>query len=204
MLMFSVYLMALLVTGGVKAGGHAGEPTFVHGAAVHHPETVREELDPRSHQLASGPQRVSDTVQAGPAAQPGGPGWRDTDAGQTHARVGTGVLDAEETGSDDELFQESLHCIGTEPFWSLKVDSRVRFARMAEPYTILSGSRATPSSNHTNVWSLEARGVGSERALLFLRRTDQCSDDMSDFRYRYEVFVRISGDVYSGCCNRLP
>ncbi len=134
----------------------------------------------------------------------GGPAWQQTDAGQTDARASTGSLDPQETGGNDELFQEPLHCIGTEPFWSLKVDSRVRFARMAEPYTILSGSRATPSSNHTNVWSLEARGAGSERAVLFLRRTDQCSDDMSDFRYRYEVFVRISGDVYSGCCNRLP
>ncbi len=105
---------------------------------------------------------------------------------------------------EDRLFEEPLKCLGTEPFWSLAVDSRVRFARLGESPSVLSGSRPTLSSNHTNVWFLKARGGHGELALLFLRRTDQCSDDMSDFSYRYEIYLQIHGKVYSGCCNRLP
>ncbi|MDJ0871194.1 MAG: hypothetical protein QNJ87_05455 [Gammaproteobacteria bacterium] len=110
----------------------------------------------------------------------------------------------EQQAPENSLFREPLKCIGTEPFWSLEVDSRVRFARLGESPSTLSGSPSTLSSNHTNVWFLEAQGERGELVPLFLRRTDQCSDDMSDFSYRYEIYLQIQGKVYSGCCNRLP
>lgn len=203
-LALSVCLVVLLVSGRADGQGVAGETFSIQGVAPHDVLNDREGPDPRSAKVETIPGDGPRIVPTGSGTQVGGSTWREIDYRGTPAWVNARFLELEQQGSDDGLFEEPLNCGGTEPFWSLKVDSRVRFKLMAEPYPTLSGSKATLSANHTNVWSLEAQGTGGERAVLFLRKTGQCSDDMSDFRYQYEVFVRIGGEVYSGCCNRLP
>lgn len=203
-LAFLVCLVTFVAFPRADALGDAAEDSSIRAVVSDDAREVREGPNLHAAGEQSTPGDASRVVPAAPGTQEDAVAASGVDCGRSRGAGSAGSREADQPGGVSNLFDEPLNCIGTEPFWNLKVDTRIRFKRMAEPYSTLSGSEAVLSGNHTNVWSLEAWSSGGERAVLFLRETGQCSDDMSDFRYRYEVFVRIGGEAYSGCCNRLP
>jgi uncharacterized membrane protein len=99
----------------------------------------------------------------------------------------------------------SLECVGTEPFWSLDLKgSVVIFEDLDSVHGEFELSKVITSSNHTNRWLLLARNSESSNMSIALNKTDQCSDDMSDFSYEYEVMIVTPEEkLFSGCCNRI-
>ena len=105
----------------------------------------------------------------------------------------------------------TLKCIGTEPFWSLDLKGQdITLEDLDSARGSFKLSKAIASSNHTNRWFLTADGSkqkGSKRKdslSLALFKTNQCSDDMSDFSYEYDVIISTpDAQVLSGCCNRI-
>ncbi|MGF1727154.1 hypothetical protein [Photobacterium nomapromontoriensis] len=100
----------------------------------------------------------------------------------------------------------TLHCLGTEPFWSIDLqenDIRLEDLNMTEQHFKL--TQVIMSSNHTNKWFLTAKSKNQNDLLtISLSKTGQCSDDMSDFNYEYEIIVSTPDAlVLSGCCNRI-
>lgn len=100
----------------------------------------------------------------------------------------------------------TLKCIGTEPFWSLDLKGQdIILKDLDSVRGSFKLSKAIASSNHRNRWFLTAESSKREDSLsLALFKTNQCSDDMSDFSYEYDVIISTpDAQVLSGCCNRI-
>lgn len=97
---------------------------------------------------------------------------------------------------------EPLSCLGTEPFWSLAIDEGQADYESFEGKTrSLALTRVRQSTNHSNQWLLALKN-GSDRGTAFLMRTGQCSDDMSDRSYPYQLSIELpDGSFLSGCCS---
>ena len=98
-----------------------------------------------------------------------------------------------------------LKCLGSEPFWSLDVNQqKVTLEDLGSNQLNFQLTTATTSSNHTNRWFLTASNYKKDNLSIALIKTNQCSDDMSDFSYEYEVIISTpEAEVLSGCCNRI-
>lgn len=99
----------------------------------------------------------------------------------------------------------TLKCLGSEPFWSLDVNrQKVTLEDLSSNQLSFQLTKATTSINHTNRWFLTANNSKKDNLSIALIKTNQCSDDMSDFNYEYEVIISTpEAEVLSGCCNRV-
>jgi len=113
---------------------------------------------------------------------------------------------AEELKPSSPVKFETLKCLGTEPFWSIDVkDNNLSMEDLNGTVKNFTLNAAIQSDNHNNRWFLKANdNKDNSPVILALTKSDQCSDDMSDFNYEYDVTALIQGDkVLSGCCNRI-
>lgn len=102
-------------------------------------------------------------------------------------------------------FENSLECVGTEPFWSLQIDPSglSTFEAMgATPKALLIKDKQQ-AVGRLDVWRLSFHGKDPELpSSLFLVKSGRCSDDMSDHRYAYDLFVAVgSQSALKGCCD---
>ena len=97
----------------------------------------------------------------------------------------------------------TLTCLGTEPFWSLDVESvKITTRDIDENETTYALSSVSPSNNHTNRWMLQGTAQSANELNIALWKTNSCSDDMSERSYQYEIIYNTPDDgVFSGCCN---
>jgi uncharacterized membrane protein len=117
--------------------------------------------------------------------------------------AGTGTLCADENGLS---FQENLFCVFTEPFYSVDVENGdLIFKDMSEKSIPFLVTKIQQSLNHTNTWVLKAKSSKDGNVMMFIQETNNCSDDMSDFTYKYNiVFHSESKNItLSGCGNRI-
>lgn len=107
--------------------------------------------------------------------------------------------------------QRGLRCVGTEPFWSLFVDSETGSARFLTP------EEEGPEMNITATWPGEdwrpvaalqlSRAEGSGVAVI---RTEACSDGMSEMAYGLATDIFLQGKTAApasalrGCCSLAP
>ncbi len=101
----------------------------------------------------------------------------------------------------------NLTCNGSEPDWFLKLDVHkkiIEFESLSFAKQTFLPQAIKASKNNTNQWFVTADAVqGKEKLNISLIETHQCSDDMSDFVYRYSMLINtVSHGAYSGCCNR--
>jgi uncharacterized membrane protein len=116
--------------------------------------------------------------------------------------AGTGTLRANENGLS---FKENLFCIFTEPFYSVDIKNGELFFRdMSEKTIPFIVTKIQQSLNHSNIWVLNAKSGKDGNVTMFIQETNSCSDDMSDFTYKYNiVFHSESKNItLSGCGNR--
>ncbi len=103
----------------------------------------------------------------------------------------------------DSGFNKKLSCLGTEPFWNLSINSNQIILNNPidhmRTYTI---TKMEQSMNSTVKWFIEGIASNGEKLAIYLSE-GTCSDDMSDTRYRYQVFIYDSAKstAISGCCN---
>lgn len=99
---------------------------------------------------------------------------------------------------------EPLSCSGTEPFWGLLLKGhQTVLDSLSKGPVGLTLSPARRSPQMTTAWAIDARTKKTDRPVsIIVRRTDQCSDGMSDIVFPYETFITIhGGPFYAGCCS---
>ncbi len=99
------------------------------------------------------------------------------------------------TSALDKAVEKGYNCIGTEPFWNVKVEkTSITFHLMGEepmqyPY------RAVQKQGMTSVYETMLKG---SRLKVMITEAG-CSDGMSDAHYPYTVTVEKDGETYRGC-----
>lgn len=91
--------------------------------------------------------------------------------------------------------ENSYNCIGTEPFWNVKVEaSGITFLLMGEE-AVAYPYKAARKQGAARVYETSAQG-----SRLKLSITEEgCSDGMSDTHYPFKVTVEKDGTTYQGC-----
>jgi len=101
---------------------------------------------------------------------------------------------------------ENLRCIGGEPNWVMAFDLMNKSIELDSPAfkrKVFTAREIKRSHNATNQWFIDASN-GEEISSFALRKTNKCSDDMSDSPYKYGIIINTLNDgVFSGCCNRM-
>lgn len=99
-------------------------------------------------------------------------------------------------------FAEPLKCLGTEPFWSLdSSNGQTAFSSMGDKASTYAIVNISQSQNQTNAWLFHFTDGANQRRIV-LKKTGQCSDNMSDRLYDYELgFELPEGRYLTGCCN---
>ncbi|SPJ23226.1 COG3650 family protein [Palleronia abyssalis] len=101
-------------------------------------------------------------------------------------------------------FPSPATCFGTEPFWSVEIDTKeVSFARAGEQTMTFTAGNRTTAEGRRDRWSLRAFDEG--RSLTTVIGTDLCTDGMSDQTFGLSGDVILSTDdshvLLSGCCS---
>lgn len=117
--------------------------------------------------------------------------------------AGTSTLCANENGLS---FKENLFCVFTEPFYSVDIkNGKLIFRDMSEKTIPFIVTKIQQSLNHTNIWVLNAKSSKDGNVMMFIQETNSCSDDMSDFTYKYNIVLHSESKniTLSGCGNRI-
>lgn len=93
-----------------------------------------------------------------------------------------------------------LHALGTEPFWSARIEGRcVTYSHPEDPKGTRVWTRYTPVSGG-GIWS---GALGGRRFELRASPRPGCSDGMSDKSYPIAVELIVAGERRSGCAEPL-
>ncbi len=127
-------------------------------------------------------------------------GWALVNTGEGSGYASMRFLTRQD-GPDWNALQTPLTCVGTEPFWSLKIDPDVGTANMVTPDD-LDGY----SMEINQTWRAEpgapAAALSVPEGLIVLRPAE-CSDGMSERRFGIAVDVFLTRPDklrLSGCC----
>jgi uncharacterized membrane protein len=104
----------------------------------------------------------------------------------------------------NQIFGNRLSCLGTEPHWNLSLENNhLDFKHLDHTSSFILDSRIRSSINETGIWSISAINPSEpgQKIVALVRKNEQCSDGMSDVRYRYSI-VTDDGrtELFSGCC----
>jgi uncharacterized membrane protein len=102
----------------------------------------------------------------------------------------------------------TLHCLGTEPFWSLgRVGGAVMFATPDQPDTEIRIDQVLTTGRYGDPRrTVVGQGVGQELTAVMVPM--ECSDGMSDRAYGLDVTLILQGGgaprMLTGCCSIAP
>lgn len=193
-----------------KAPVHAPEPpeppmlVFASVTGVQASDTlnIRKTPSPSAEVLGKIPASEEKVACVGPHHVTGASRWMRVSYQGTQGWVNQRYL---KFSGKARALEKSLECVGTEPFWSLQIDPSglSTFEAMgASPKALLLKDKQQ-AVGRLDVWRLTFHGKDPELpSSLFLAKSDGCSDDMSDHRYAYELFVTLgSQSALKGCCD---
>lgn len=90
-------------------------------------------------------------------------------------------------------------CLGTEPFWGLKIEGEN--ATFSNPVTDTAKvEQVTSRTSAAGVQEDFAFILTTENALAAISQTE-CSDGMSDNVYSHQIIYKNADSVLYGCCN---
>jgi len=127
-------------------------------------------------------------------------GWGLVNAGDRSGYVAMRFL-KREGGPDWNALETPLTCLGTEPFWSLKIDPAQSETRFQTPEDEVARVAAITGSWPALPWSQTA-AVALPDGLAVLSPAE-CSDGMSDSSYGIAADLFLTGPDrarLSGCC----
>jgi len=170
----------------------------IANVSAHDTLSLRTQAGGRSQLIATIPSNARFLNTTGKAEKRGKSTWVEIKYRQHTGWVNKHYL----TPSTNEQFTP-LACLGTEPFWSLDVESKKIIVRdIDENETTYALSNVSISNNHTNRWMLQGTTQGTNKLAITLWKTNSCSDGMSDRSYEYEIIYNTPTEgVFSGCCN---
>lgn len=95
------------------------------------------------------------------------------------------------------LTVKPLRALGTEPFWSARIEGRcVTYSHPEDQQGTRVWTRYSPGSNGVGTW---AGALGGRQFELRARPEADCSDGMSDRRYPMAVELIVQGERRLGC-----
>lgn len=110
-----------------------------------------------------------------------------------------------QTGQPDDALPRPLTCFGTEPFWSLDIDTGpvASLSRPAEEPIEVTMLDPVTASNRTDRYAIF--GQGGDRVYTFIFHRDACNDGMSDRAYGMSVDLFLTEEAgvnyVTGCCS---
>lgn len=103
-----------------------------------------------------------------------------------------------------ETIETNLVCIGTEPHWKLTTNgNRITLKRFDVEKSYVLDSTLRESANEPGIWSITAVTTEPPYSTMnaIFQNDSQCSDGMSDQKYRFSILADDgSTDTLSGCC----
>ncbi len=96
---------------------------------------------------------------------------------------------------------KTIVCTGTEPYWRISIEGghiNHDIADIQTPYALVS---VVESFNHNNQWWLKGKRSSLPELDIVLKKSSQCSDDMSEQIFDFEVSLIVGDQAYSGCCS---
>lgn len=128
----------------------------------------------------------------------------DTDGGLAGVQPADGTGDAEaspvvESPAQNELAADvpaDLQAIGTEPFWSVKVEGDVLVYTTPET---MDAPRRLQATRSIDAEGLHLAGGNGDAGFRLDVRRATCSDGMSDREYPFSVSLRLDGKTAKGC-----
>jgi len=91
--------------------------------------------------------------------------------------------------------EKAYNCIGTEPFWNVKVEaSGITFLLMGED-AVTYPYKTARQQGAAQVYETTVQGSRLKLSIT----EESCSDGMSDTQYPYKVTVEKDGTTYQGC-----
>jgi uncharacterized membrane protein len=98
-----------------------------------------------------------------------------------------------------------LECGGTEPFWNIDLSQdEMRVNIRNEKRTLPLIEKTRQSQSILNIASVKAR-QGSNEVELFLIKSKDCKDGITEINYPYSVKAIINEQhTFNGCCKLLP
>lgn len=127
-------------------------------------------------------------------------GWATVNTGESTGFAAVRFL-AREPGPDWNALQSPLMCLGTEPFWSLRIDPSQGVALSSSPEAPDPAPLAITQTWPALPWAPSA-AVGLPNGLAVLSGS-ACSDDMSDRSYGIAIDLFLTdpkGGRLAGCC----
>lgn len=101
----------------------------------------------------------------------------------------------------ERLTIEPFRALGTEPFWSARVEGRcVTYSTPEDQQGTRVWTRYSPGANGGGTWVGQLRGKPFE---LRTRAEPGCSDGMSDKRYPVAADLAVDGEQRRGCAEPL-
>ncbi len=95
--------------------------------------------------------------------------------------------------------QADMSCVGTEPFWGLKVSEKT--IRFSSP-DVLDGIQLKVISKKEAAGMVEGFATVMKTKHTSLTMVHgECSDGMSDHLYSHHAVFEMNGTVYYGCCS---
>ena len=102
---------------------------------------------------------------------------------------------------DDRLQVRAIRAVGTEPFWSARVEGRcVTYSTPEDQQGTRVWTRYSAGANGGGTWVGQLGGKGFE---MKTRPEAGCSDGMSDKRYPIGVELTVGGEQRKGCAEPL-
>jgi uncharacterized membrane protein len=134
------------------------------------------------------------------AAEPGAvdPAAKETGAA---ADAGPGSVSPCLMQGSDRLAIQPFRALGTEPFWSARVEGRcVTYSTPEDQQGTRVWTRYSPGANGGGTW---VGRLGGQPFELGTRAEPGCSDGMSDKRYPMAAQLTVKGEQRSGCAEPL-
>lgn len=141
------------------------------------------------------PRLPTNIVEAGEPA-PESANLAESDADKQAASVSPCLVQGTE-----RLGVEPIRAIGTEPFWSARVEGRcVTYSTPEDQQGTRIWTRYSQEADGRRAWIGQLGGKPFE---MRTRPEPGCSDGMSDNRYPIAVELLVNGDKRSGCAEEL-
>jgi uncharacterized membrane protein len=104
----------------------------------------------------------------------------------------------------DLLAGLELQALGNEPFWSVEISRNAIIYRDPEHLGGIPFPYAPPSGRAIGLVFESTRPDSTPRSIRVVIEQRECSDGMSDLRYRYASDVRLDSLVLRGCARFRP
>lgn len=204
---FHFALAAMMCVVCCSGSAIAFETYAVTGVAADDNLIIREEPSDEGkpsdwRKLGDIPANAKSIFGTGRSKLVGGQRWREIMFGSILGWVNAKYIS--EVPSEVPLSQETLSCLGTEPFWSLTLSpAGSEYERPDDPEiktAKITVERTMPASGRRFPLLYRIADAEGRKYHATVSNKQWCTDDMSDYDYSFQVLLSSDNEFLEGCC----